>query len=249
MPALHLEPWLTLGLIWLFIALLLKLGDFPSWRSIPQSIKHRTTRPLRPRTPDDCPFCRETSSSPANSRTVIPYAQLKSPRGPLREKTIDTQGYACPHIDCKYGGITDAAVHALIAYGHHGQLEPIQDLYCQACRRKFSARRHTPLYRLKASSARVAQALLAVAEGLSTRAAARVFSTSETTLRSWLARAGQHSRSQHERFLRGLHLAHVQLDEIRLKLHGTAEAKWLWIASDTCTALARSASAGVLAPS
>jgi transposase-like protein len=78
----------------------------------------------------------------------------------------------------------------------------------------------------------VAQALYAIAEGLSTRAAARVFSISDTTRRSWLARAGQHSKSLHEHFLHGLHLAHVQLDEIRLKLYGAAEAKWLWLASD-----------------
>jgi hypothetical protein len=126
MPALLLELWLTLGFTLVFSALLIWLGHFPGWRPQPQSTKHRSPRPLRPRTPDDCPFCRETSNSPANSRTVIPYAQLKSPRG--RKKTIDTQGYACPHIDCDYRDITDAAVHALIAYGHHGRQEPIQDL-------------------------------------------------------------------------------------------------------------------------
>lgn len=105
-----------------------------------------------------------------------------------------------------------------------------QDFYCKACRRKVTARRHTPLYRLKASSVRVAQTLHAIAEGLSTRATARVFSTSKTTLRSWLSRAGQHSRNLHERFLRALHLTHVQLDEIRLKLYSAAEAKWLPLA-------------------
>jgi transposase-like protein len=166
---------------------------------------------------------------------VAPYAQRKSPRGPLREKTIDTQGYSCPHPDCDYFLNTDAAVHALIGYGHHGRHEPIQDFFCTACQRKFTARRHTTLYQLKASSRRVAQALHAIAEGLSTRAAARVFSTSETTLRRWLARAGQHSTNLHDRFLRALHLSHIQLDEIRLKLYGAAEAKWLWIACDART--------------
>ncbi len=229
MPVLHLEPWLTLGLTLLFLALLLQLGHFPGRRPT-RPTQHRSPRPLRPRTPDDCPFCRESGETPANSKTVIPYAQRKNPRGPLREKTIDTQGYACPHPDCAYFQITDATVHALIAYGHHGRYEPIQDLYCMACKRKFTARRDTPLYQLKAASARVAQTLHAIAEGLSTRAAARVFSTSETTLRSWLTRAGQHSRNLHERFLRALHLTHVQLDEIRLKLYSAAEAKWLPLA-------------------
>jgi transposase-like protein len=149
--------------------------------------------PSAPAHPDDCPLCRDTSESPATPKTVTPYAQRKSPAG--RKKTLDTQGYACPHPDCDYVRITDAAVHALIGYGHHGRHEPIQDFFCKACERKFTARRDTPLYRLKASSVRVAQALHAIAESLSLRAAARVCSTSETTLRSRLSRAGQHSKS------------------------------------------------------
>lgn len=235
MSTLHLEPWLTLGLALLFLALLIKLGHFPGWRPAPQPTKRRSPRPQRPRTPDDCPFCQETGGLPAGPKTVIPYSQRKSPRG--RKKGLDTQGYACPHPDCDYFRNTNAAVHALIGYGHHGCHEPIQDFFCKACQRKFTARRHTPLYQLKASSKRVAQALHAMAEGLSTRAAARVFSTSETTLRRWLSRAGQHSQNLHERFLRTLRLTHVQLDELRLKLYSAAQANWLWIACDAGTKL------------
>jgi IS1 family transposase len=33
------------------------------------------------------------------------------------------------------------------------------------------------------------------------------------------------------------HLTHVRLDELRLKLYGAAEAKWLWIACDAGTKL------------
>ena len=71
MPALHIEPWPTPGLTLLFLALLLQLGHFPGWRPTP----------LRPRTPDDCPCCRENDGTPANSKTVITYALRKSPRG------------------------------------------------------------------------------------------------------------------------------------------------------------------------
>ncbi len=81
MSVLHLEPWLTLGLTLLSLALLLQLGHFPGWRPTLPPTQHRSPRPLRPRTPDDCPFCRESGESPASSKTVIPYAQRKSPRG------------------------------------------------------------------------------------------------------------------------------------------------------------------------
>lgn len=60
--------------------------------------------------------------------------------------------------------------------------------------------------------------------GLSVQAAARVFGLPEATVRSWLTRAGLHSRSLHNRLIRSLHLTHLQLDELRLKLRGQAEA-------------------------
>ncbi len=166
---------------------------------------------------------------------MVPYAQRKSRRG--RTKTIDTHGQACPNPDCDYCGVIDPALHALVGYGHHGRHDPIQDFYCQACHRKFSARRHTPLYRLRTPAARVAQVLHAVAEGLSAQAAARVFQLSETTVRSWITRAGQHSHRLHDRLMHALQLTHVQLDELRLKIRGVAEAAWLWVACDARTKL------------
>lgn len=226
------EPWLVLGLTLLFLTLLAELGRFPGWPSPTQSARRRL---LRPRTSEDCQLCRGAVTSLVNARTVIPYAQRKSPRG--RKKTLNTYGYACPNTDCLYFQITDANLHALIGYGHHGRHEPIRDLFCQACQSKFTARRHTALYRLKSPSTRVARVLHAVAEGLSVHAAARVFSLSETTVRHWLARAGQHSQNLHERFMRALPLTHVQLDELRLKLRGAIETTWLWVACDARTKL------------
>jgi IS1 family transposase len=164
---------------------------------------------------------------------VVPYAQRKSSRG--RKKHIDACGQACPNSNCDYRQITDPAVHALVGYGHHGQHDPIQDFYCQACHHKFSARRHTALYHLKTPPTQVAQVLHAVAEGLSAQAAARVFHISEITVRCWITRAGQHSQRLHHRLMRALQLTHVQLDELRLKLRGAAEAVWLWVACEART--------------
>ena len=191
------EPLLVLLLALLIVSLLAELSQFHTDLVSP-AVSRRGARPLRPRPPDDGAQCRAAAAAPppASPTRVIPYGQLKSPRG--RKKTIDTRGYACPYSDCRYLNITDPAVHALVGYGHHGHPDPIQDFYCQAGRRKFSARRHTPLYGLKIPRARVAQVLHAVAEGLSPHAAARVFDLSETTVRSWITRAGQHSRSLHD---------------------------------------------------
>jgi hypothetical protein len=59
---------------------------------------------------------------------------------------------ACPNQQCPYFEITDASIHALVGDGKHGQAERIQTFRCQACRSTFSARRDTPLYRLKIPS-------------------------------------------------------------------------------------------------
>lgn len=234
MPTQALEAPLVLILTVLFLGLLLELGRF---NDCPASSRTSRQGPrlLRPRTPNDCSQCRDAAAIPlaAPARTVVPYAQKKSPRG--RKKTVDTRGQACPNPDCDYREITDPAVHALVGYGHHGLRDPIQDFYCQACHYKFSARRHTTLYHLKTPPARVAQVLHAVAEGLSAQAAARVFQLSETTVRSWINRAGRHAQCLHNRLMRALPLTHVQLDELRLKLRGATEAAWLWLACDART--------------
>jgi transposase-like protein/IS1 family transposase len=231
MPTSAPETLLLLLLTVLFVGLLVELArvDQPP---APSKASHHRPRPLQPRTADDCPQCRRANYAPAPAVTkaVLPYTHLKSRRG--RKKTIDTTGYACPYHNCPYFNNPDPQVHALVGYGHHGRRDPIQDFYCQACHHKFTARRNTPLYRLKTLPATVAQVLHAVAEGLSLQAAARVFDLPEATVRTWLTRAGQHSHALHRQFLRCLYLTHVQLDELRFKLRGATEATWLWVACD-----------------
>jgi transposase-like protein len=171
-------------------------------------------RPLKPRTPNDCPACRVTPRPglPPASPPLKPYSQVKSPRG--RKKRIATAGYACPNPDCLYYGITDEHMHALVGYGGHGRQEYIRDLKCQACHAKFSVRYGTVLYRLKTPARRVGEVLSALAEGLSVGAAVRVFGHGEFTIRTWLTRAGLQATSLHACLFRGLKLQHVQLDEL-----------------------------------
>ena len=196
-------------------------------------------RLLKPRTPDDCPACRRQTSLSSSARAALPpprpWCELKSRRG--APKRIATDGFACPNRACSYYRITDAAVHALVGDGAHGKRERIQTLRCQACGTTFTSRRHTPLYRLKTPSSRIAEVLTAMAEGLSVAAAARVFGHSEGTIATWLARAGEHSASLHDRWFHDLALPHVQLDELRTRLRNRAEVLWLWVVLDPLTKL------------
>jgi IS1 family transposase/transposase-like protein len=212
------------------------------WHHLPpshsQAGSRRTQlhRLLKPRTPLDCPICRLSSSSvrPAPA-PVRPWCEVKSRRG--APKRVNTDGFACPHQQCPYFGITDAHIHALVGDGKHGRAEQIQTFRGPACRTTFSARRDTPLYRLKTPSQQIAMVLSARACGLDPSAASRVFGYRQATITTWLSRAGSHAQTLHERFFRNLWLPHLQLDELRTRLRCAKQVLWLWLAIDPLTKL------------
>ena len=196
-------------------------------------------RLLKPRCPDDCPACRLASTASSGGAPapapVRPWPEVKSRRG--APKRVNTEGFACPNPQCPYCGITDAQVHALVGDGKHGRAEQIQTFRCQACHTTFSARRHTPLYRLKTPSHQIAVVLSALAEGLDPSAAERVFGYRQATITTWLTRAGGHAEILHERCFRNLQIPHLQLDELRTRLRCAKQVLWLWLAIDPCTKL------------
>ncbi len=91
------------------------------------------------------------------------------------------------------------------------------------------------LYHLKTPPARVGEVLSALAEELDVAAAVRVFGHGEGTIARWQARAAQHADRLHDRLFRGLHLPHVQLDELRTRLRAHRTVLWLWVALDPLT--------------
>ena len=235
----HIVVFLLSVCLLLSLALLWRLRWFPLRPSSSRgrAKRSRLHRLLKPRSPDDCPACR--LASPASSAggpapaPVRPWREVKSRRG--APKRVNTQGYACPNQQCLYFGNTDAQIHALVGDGKHGQAERIQTFCCQACRTTFSARRDTPLYRLKTSSHQIAMVLSALAEGLDASAAERVFGSRQATITRWLTRAGKHAELFHERSFRHLHIPHLQLDEIRTRLRRSTQVLWLWLAIDPRT--------------
>jgi hypothetical protein len=113
----------------------------------------------------------------------------------------------------------------LFGDGKHGRTEPIQTFRCQACRTTFTARRNTPLYRLKTPSHHVAMVLSALAEGLDASAAERVFGYRQATITTRLTREGSHAQILHERFFFQLRLPHLQLDELRTRLRSCRQVR------------------------
>lgn len=197
----------------------------------------RVLRRWRPRTPDDCALCRlaDTGAAVPLPPTVRPWREGRNRRGAPRR--ISTDGFACRKPRCRYYGIIDARIHALVADGHHGRSDRILDFQCRACGSRVTARWGTALYQLKTPPSRIGEVLSALAEGLDIGAAVRVFGHSETTITRWRDRAAQHADRVHRHFLHGLHLPHLQLDEIRARLRRRDRVTWLWLALDPGTKL------------
>jgi hypothetical protein len=181
-----------------------------------QENKPKTPRPLKPKTEDDCPFCREEKGAciekPGTCGTPRPWSEVRNRRG--RKKTIFTQGRACNNPKCIYYRIKDERIHALVGYGSHGKHEKVQGLMCQACGKKFTERRDTVLYRLKTHSDKVAQALALMAEGVDVSTLERVMGIGEGTLCTWLTQAGMHAGKLHDSIFQELIFRHIQLDEL-----------------------------------
>lgn len=178
---------------------------------------HRKPRILKPKTDKDCPCCRAQAAGGARPETicskhVIPWSMRKRIGG--RKKTVYTQGYFCANPLCYYYLVDDETIHALVGYGSHGTYETIGNLRCQFCRKKFSVRRHTVLYRLKTISSTVENVLHALAVGMDISAVEEIFGVREMTARTWLTRGGAHGQKLHQRFFANLELAHVQFDEL-----------------------------------
>ena len=94
---------------------------------------------------------------------------------------------------------------------------------------------------------KVAVELSALAEGLDSSAAERIFGNRQETITRWLTRAGEHAQTLHTYYFCNLHLPHLQLDEIRTprgtpgapwdlrRLRRSTQVLWLWLVIDPRT--------------
>jgi hypothetical protein len=107
----------------------------------------------------------------------------------------------------------------LFGDGKHGHAERIGDLSLSGLSYHFHFQaRHALVSSENPFPCRVAVVLSALAEGLDPSAAERVFGYRQTTITTWLSRAGSHAQTLHERFFCHLWLPYLQLDELRTRL-------------------------------
>jgi len=205
-----------------------------SIKKLRKQVKSRLPRKWKPRSPEDCPDCQsgvELAVLKPNTE-VIPYAQRKSTRG--RSKHLATQGHACPNTKCDYFEVIDHLLHAVVGDGKRGIHNHIQYWKCQWCKKRFTSRLHTPLYRLKTDEGHIVLVLMLLAEGCDISVLVRCSSHCEATITRWLEMMGKHSSALHDRIFRDLLLDLVQMDELYCRVRRTGKM-WLWLAIDPVT--------------
>jgi hypothetical protein len=107
----------------------------------------RTRKPqvMQPKSEKDCPFCVAGKGKSAEKKADLPQAWNQRKGNGGRRKKLSTQGWFCPNEGSEYYWMAEETIHALVRNGWHGKHEAIQDLKCQACRKKFTMRRNTVL--------------------------------------------------------------------------------------------------------
>jgi IS1 family transposase len=245
MPLNTREIILLLLVVALFLWELLQLRRkkwFVQWLSSvlpkPKTLEAPKIRQMKPKSEKDCPLCQKEQANETEPQacphTIIPWSEMKKDKGGRPKQSI-TEGHACLEPECYYYGITDQTIHALVADGSHGKREKIGDLICQACQAGFSRRRNTPLYRLKTPSEVVQKIMLLEAHGVETAVLEGVYQVRESTIRTWLARGGEHGRKLHDHFFRNLLLDHVQLDELWGHVKRSGEEVGVWTTTEAKT--------------
>ena len=123
---------------------------------------------------------------------------------------------------------------------------PTQLMYgCQACGKRFSLRKHTPLFGLKMEDATFFSIVSCQGEGCGVRETARIVGVKPDTVLAVARRMGRHVAHVMDHFLRDLWPGEVQLDELWSFIHkkeghlSELEAlerewgdAWVWIAYD-----------------
>ena len=127
---------------------------------------------------------------------------------------MSAEGYshlACPNTDCPDYGRRGAA--NLRLHGWSGRSKRIRCLRCANCGTDFSERANTPLFGLRTDEGVLVAIASHLAEGLGSRATARLTGVSLNTVLRFTKLFGKHAELFHDEMVRHVRPEQIQADE------------------------------------
>ena len=109
----------------------------------------------------------------------------------------DLARFCCQNTGCTLYGKRDAG--NLSVCGHYGKQKQFRQLYCNACRARFSERKGTPLYRCHLPEPTAVSVLDHLAEGNGIRQTGRLVGVHRDTVVRLARAAGVHAHDAHEK--------------------------------------------------
>ena len=108
----------------------------------------------------------------------------------------DLARFCCQNFDCTlYGRRNSGNLSVCGRYGKHKQF---RQLYCHACRARFSERKGTPLYRCRLPDETAVAVFDHLAEGNGVRQTGRLVGVQPNTVVRLARTAGQHAHDAHD---------------------------------------------------
>jgi transposase-like protein len=108
----------------------------------------------------------------------------------------DLTRFCCQKPECPLYGERDAG--NLSVCGRIGKYKQYRQLYCNACRARFSERKGTPLYRCHLPESTAVSVLDHLAEGNGIRQTGRLLGVHRNTVLRFARAAGRHAHDAHE---------------------------------------------------
>jgi LacI family transcriptional regulator len=104
--------------------------------------------------------------------------------------------FCCQNKECPDYGKRNA--DNLTVCGRFGKHNHIRLLYCRTCKKRFSERKGTPLFRMKLQEKKAVSLLAHISEGCGVRKTGRLVGANRNTVMRYSRLAGQHAKRLHD---------------------------------------------------
>jgi transposase-like protein len=108
----------------------------------------------------------------------------------------DLSVFCCQNKDCSDYGKRGAG--NLTVCGHIGKHKQLRQLYCRACKARFSERKGTPLYRAHLSQEKIEALGSHLVEGCGVRKTGRLMRVNRNTVTRYSRLFGEHAKAHHD---------------------------------------------------